>query len=145
MTGKKTETQREALLRLADAMADDVLKVSDAELLAEAAEDGEDPQALAAAMRRHFDQIESETGKARMAAARAALNAQQLRPEAISQLDPANARRRLQQALAQSPETARKLTLAARKGEDLSDDDVLAILEDLADLGILPPHDGKGG
>mgnify|MGYP007054664362 CR=1 FL=1 len=53
-------------------------------------------------------------------------------------------RARLQRALEQTPETAKRLTLAARKGEDLSDEDVLGMLEDLEELGIIPPESDEG-
>jgi hypothetical protein len=47
----------------------------------------------------------------------------------------------LARELRDAPETSTKLTLAARKGQDLSDADVFGMLEDLADLGLLPPTD----
>jgi hypothetical protein len=117
---------------------------SDSELLAEAIEDNEDPDRTAAAMRNLFDETESEAGKAKMAAARAALEEQRRRPAGVFRLDAATASRRLQKALADNPETARKLTLAARKGEKLSDNDVIGMLEDLEELGILLPGDEDG-
>jgi hypothetical protein len=141
----KKKADREALMRLADAMAENVLKASDKELFAEAAEDNEDLEEIAAAMRKLFDKTESEAGKAKMAAARATLDELKRRPVRVLHLDPAAARRRLEQALVDNPDTARKLTLAARKGEKLSDDDVIGIVEDLEEMGILPPveEDGK--
>ena len=42
---------------------------------------------------------------------------------------------------------AQKLTLAARKESEQSDDDLLSMIEDLRDLGVLPiddDSDGKG-
>jgi len=140
MSGKMT-SEREALLRLADALAEDVDRTSDADLLAEAAGDQIDIEKLAATMRGMFDQVEGEAGKARMAAARAAVDADRRRPAPVVRLDAAEARRRLAQLLADTPQVARKLTLAARKAEELSDHDVLAVLEDLQELGIIPLND----
>ena len=54
----------------------------------------------------------------------------------MTRLDLVVARRRLERLLAQDPETAQKLTLAARKGQSLSDDDVLGMLADLKELGF---------
>lgn len=142
MTGKPSE-EREALLRLADAMAEDALSASDADIAAEATEDGEDLHALATNMLALFERAESEAGKSRMAAARRELDEQRNAAPRVLRLDPAKARARLQRALEQSPETAKKLTLAARKGEDLSDEDVLGMLEDLEELGIIPPEGDK--
>jgi hypothetical protein len=143
MNGKQSE-EREALLRLADAMAEDAMTASDADIAAEAREDGEDLHAVAAKMLALFDRAESEAGKSRMAAARRELDAQRRSAPRVLRLDPATARARLQRALEQSPETAKKLTLAARKGEDISDEDVLAMLEDLEELGIIPPEGDEG-
>lgn len=142
MTGKQSE-EREALLRLADAMAEDALSASDADIAAEAREDGEELHTVTAKMLALFDRAESEAGKSRMAAARRALEAQRTTAPRVFRLDPARARARLQRALEQSPDTAKKLTLAARKGEDLSDEDVLGMLEDLEELGIIPPEDDQ--
>jgi hypothetical protein len=45
--------------------------------------------------------------------------------------------------LSSDPKTADKLTLAARKGEGLSDDDVYSMLEDFEDLGVRLPSDSQ--
>ena len=94
-------------------------------------------------MLRLFEETASEQGKARLAAARAAITAGRRRPAQRKRLDPAGARRRLQQAIAADPETAKKLTLAARKGEGLSDEDVYGMLEDFEELGVLPRSDAQ--
>ena len=133
MTGRKTD--RAALLRLADAFVEDILAASDEEILAEAREDRADPAATAARGRALFDTAMIAAGKNRLATAKAAL-AQQQKPATIIKLDPAEARRRLERVLRQDPDTARKLTLAARNGQGLSDNDVQGLLQDLADLGI---------
>jgi hypothetical protein len=140
MTGK---TRRDALRRLADELAEDILRATVAELRAEAAEDQEDPAKIAAAMRAIFERADTESRKSKLAAARAAIDADRQKPSTLLRLDPALARRRLAAALESDPETMRKLTLAARKGEKLSDEDVLAILEDLQELGIFPRSDDE--
>jgi hypothetical protein len=142
MTGNPKDAH-EALRRLADALTDDILNAPDKEVLEDAAELYGDPDKLAADMLRLFEQTASEQGKARLAAARAAIAADQRRPARAVRLDPAEARRRLQQLIAADPETARKLTLAARKGEGLSDDDVYSMLEDFEELGAIRPSDTR--
>jgi hypothetical protein len=142
---EKMTPEREALLRLADALAGDVDRASDSDLLAEAAGDQIDVEKLAATMRGLFEQIEGEAGKARMAAARAAVDADRRQPAPVVRLDAAEARRRLARLLADTPQVARKLTLAARKAEELSDEDVLAVLADLEELGIVPSPDNQDG
>ncbi len=132
---------REALRRLADALAEDVLGAPDSEILEDAAEIYGDTEKLAADMLKLFEQTVSEQGKERLASARAAVAADRRRPATVIRLDPAEARRRLLQLIAADPETARKLTVAARKGEGLSDDDVQSMLDDFAELGVFLPGD----
>jgi hypothetical protein len=43
------------------------------------------------------------------------------------------------------PGFAQKLTLAARKENEMSDTDVLGMLDDLRELGVLPEDGGNGG
>jgi hypothetical protein len=140
---EKMSPEREALLHLADALAENIDRTSDTDLLAEAAEDKADIQHLADAMRNLFDKVESEAGKAKMAAARAAVDADRRRgSESVVRLDPAVARRRLAEVIARSRGVEGRLTLAARKAEELSDDDVLAILENLEELGVISDEGG---
>ena len=140
MTGNPNDA-RDALRRLADALAEDVLKAPDEEVLRDASEIYGDIEKLAADMLRLFEETASEQGKARLAAARAAITAGRNRPVHRTRLGPAEARQRLQQAIAADPETARKLTMAARKGEGLSDEDVYGMLEDFEELGVIPRSD----
>jgi hypothetical protein len=141
-----TETgnsDREALDRLGDALVEDILGASDEAILAETKQDGEDPEAVAVDMRALFEKVVAARGKARMAAAKAAVAAHRQRSAAVIPLNPAAARRLLDRAMARDPETASKLTMAARKGKagELSDDEVRGLLEDFQELGALPPPD----
>jgi hypothetical protein len=136
---ERQNKQREAIDRLEDALVDDILAASDEDILAEAREDGTDPEAVAAAMQALFEQA---LGKVRLAAAKAAVAAERRRPAAdVIPLDPAAARRMLDRALARDPETASRLTMAARKarGAILSDEEVRGLLQDFQELGALPP------
>jgi hypothetical protein len=141
MTGNPKDA-RDALRRLADALAEDVLGAPDQRVLEDAAEIYGDIDKLAADMLRLFEQTASEQEKARLAAARTAIAADRRGPARQARLDPAEARR-LQQVIAADPETARKLTLAARKGEGPSDDDVYSMLEDFEELGVIPLTDAQ--
>jgi hypothetical protein len=133
MTSKPSD--QEALLRLAIALAEDVLSASDEEIVAEAVDDGIGVDSAADAGRAKFEEVVKASGRSRLAAAKAAVSAQ--RPSAkVIKLDPVSARQRLERFLARDPETARKVTLAARKGEGLSDSDVMGILQDLEELGV---------
>jgi hypothetical protein len=128
-----------ALERLTEQFVADVLKATDSELLAEAKEEGRDLAAEAIHGREILARALASAGRRKLAAARAALDARS-KPASHStqRLSPEQARTVLEKALRDAPETATKLTLAARKGQGLSDADVYGMLEDLADLGILP-------
>lgn len=142
MTGDPKDA-RDALRWLADALGEDILNAPDEQVLADAAEIYGDTDKLAVDMLRLFERTASEQGKAGLAAARGAIVAVGRRPARTARPDPAEARRRLQRLLSADPETARKLTLAARKGEGLSDEDVYNMLEDFEDLGVSPPPGSK--
>lgn len=134
------ESDRTAVLRLADAFVEDMLNASDEDIFAEAREDHADPAAAAAHARMLFERAVTHVGKSKLAAAKAALARRPL-SAIVTRLDPMEARRRLANVLTRDPDTARKLTLAARKGQGLSDNDVQGMLEDLAELGISPDDD----
>jgi hypothetical protein len=141
MTGPENK-QRQKLDHLEDALVEDVLAASDNSILAEARQDGADPEAVATATRALFEKAVAARGKARLAAAKAAVVAERRRPAAVIPLDPVAARRLLDRAIARDPETAKNLTMAARKGTDasaFSDEEVRGMLEDFQELGALPP------
>jgi hypothetical protein len=92
MTGDPKDA-RDALRRLADALAEDILNAPDEQVLADAAEIYGDTDKLAADMLRLFEQTASEQSKAKLVAARAAIAADRRRPARAARLDPAEARR----------------------------------------------------
>jgi hypothetical protein len=141
MTASK-DKDREALQRLDKALIEDILTTSDAEILAEAREAGDDPEAVAAEARALFEKTIIATKKARLVAAKAAAVADRSRPAIDLPSDPTEARRLLERVLARH----RNLTTAARKGGDatLSDEEVYGLLQDFRDLGIsLNDESGK--
>ena len=140
---RNNKKERDALLRLADLLAEDVLNTPDDEILAEFRADG-DPDQNAAAMRALFEKTVIAMNKQRLAAARAGVANRrraggQLSPDPV---DIAEARRLLHRVQASSAD--RPLTLAARKETELSDADVLSIVANLKELGVIPPDDSNG-
>jgi hypothetical protein len=116
---------------------------NDADLLKEEREAGNDPSALVNHARALYARASTLTAKRRLEAAKATLQAER-RPRgetSVQRLDPTVARARLNALLDQHPETKTKLTMAARKGEGLSDADVQSMLEDLEELGVHLPLD----
>ena len=142
MTGKP-KTERGALDRLAEALVEDVLNASDEDILAEFRETDGDPERHAADMRARFEKTLIVANKQRLAAAKAGAAAVQ-RPVRHPIVDIAKARARLR-AVLDAPDALRKLTLAARKESEMSDSDIVAMLDDLRELGVLPPEDDESG
>jgi hypothetical protein len=144
MTGTP-KTARAALDRLANALVEDILCASDEDILAEFQEDHGDPERHAAGMCALFERNLIAANKGRLEAARAGVAANR-RPTgaAASVADIANARARIR-AVLDAPGFPHKLTLAARKESELSDADILGMLDDLRELGVLPPEDNVGG
>lgn len=132
---------RDAMRRLENALIDDILNATDDEIAAEAAEEGIDLEAQATAMRSIFERARLESGKTRMAAAKAAAAAH--RSAALRGRVP-----RLQPGVfegraANDVGNARKLTMAARNGTEQSERDLKSVEEDLAELNALLEEEGK--
>jgi hypothetical protein len=136
--------RRDALAHLANILIEDVLAASDQEMLAEFAEENGDAKQNAEEMRALFEKSVLRTNKQRMRDARAGLAARrsEVRESKVVSLE--NVRGRFKRALAACPADI-KLTLAARNENELSDSDILGMLQDLEELGIVvPDDDGKG-
>jgi hypothetical protein len=136
---------RTALERLNNALVEDILAASDETILAEVRQDGQDPERISAVTRELFEKAVLHTNKLRLLSAQAAVAAARLlRSRAVVSTDPEMARRRLLHLLAQHPDAARTLTLAARKAgpAELSDEEVRGLLEDFEELGIADTDPG---
>ena len=142
MTGNH-DKKRQALDCLADAFVDDVLQASDEEILAEFAENHGDPVQNAADMRALFERTLLAANKQRLKAAQESMATSRRIAGSPSSpaIDIAQARQKLRRLLA-SGNIDQRLTLAARKEDELSDADVLGMLDDLEELGAMPPENG---
>ena len=139
MTGANKK-KREALSRLSDVLIEDILAATDQEILAEFLEAKGDPAKNAEAMRALFETSVLKANKDRLRAAQAGLAASRRSTVAPKIVSVENARERLRRVLASCPPDT-KLTLAARNENELSDADVIGILQDLEELGIEAPGD----
>ncbi len=140
MTGRN-DKEREALRRLADDLVEDILNLSDEEILAETREEGVDPERQAAEMQTLFQRAALRANKERLAMAKAAVvsNAGRALSGAPTRvIDIGEARHRLRRIMSSQP-----VTLAARNETEMTDSDVLSMLEDLRELGLLDPGDEK--
>lgn len=133
---------RKSIERLADMLVEDVLNTSDEDLLREFSEEGGDPEQFATEMRELFDTTVLRSNKQRMAAAKAGVAANRQKSRTAVKLHASDARRRLRTILS-NPNVPAGLTLAARNESELSDADVLGMLEDLKELGFPPEDDAN--
>ena len=133
-----------ALSRLANALVEDVLAAPDQEILAEFTETHGDPRKNSDAMRSLFEQSVLNARKARLRAAQAGVAASRSTLATRKVVSIEDARGKLRRVLASCPPQV-KLTLAARNEDELSDADVLGMLQDLEELGVVPPDDKSGG
>lgn len=136
MTGSNKSTDR-SIMGLAAMMTEDVFSASDEELILEFKGAGLDPAIHTARMLSMFEASILQANKKRMRAAKAgvvAANSHKVVP--LRRL--ADAREKLRLILCNQ---TLPLTIAARKEGELSDADVLGMLEDLKELGLLPEDD----
>ena len=140
----KGKKERAALDRLADFLVDDILSVSDEDVLAEFRETHGNPDLNAAEMRALFERSVLISNKKRLAAAKVGVveSRGSSIPSTTSPIDMEAARARLR-AVIDTSGLPQKITLAARKENELSDADILGMLEDLRELGILPTDDNS--
>lgn len=142
---ENNRNERATLNRLSDALVEDLLNTSDEEILNDFRASGGDLNILAKEMKGILDKSIISANKSRLAAARSGANSLRYQhSQASIPIDMASARARLK-AIINAPETAQQLTLAARKENELSDADILGMLEDLQELGSLPPDNKNGG
>lgn len=138
MTGRKSG-DREELDRLVDFLVEDALNASDEDVLAEARDEGVEPESDAARLRALFERTVLEANKRHLLAAKAAVQADKVATRRQGTVfDIQEARRRLQLILEQRS-SGLPITMAARKESELSDADVMSMVQDLEDLGLLPP------
>ncbi|MCA8907573.1 MAG: hypothetical protein KDA64_06745 [Rhodospirillaceae bacterium] len=134
MTGRKDNPGRPLDL-LTEFLVEDILNTPDEEILAEFEEAGGDPEAHAAEMRAFLEESILTSNKAKMAAAKAGVAAARRlgRPQMHGPINIDDARRRLR-LLSEAGNATPDLTLAARKETELSDADVLGLIEELEEL-----------
>lgn len=137
MTGRKSG-DREELDRLVDFLVEDALNASDEDILAEARDEGVEPESDAARLRALFERTVLEVNKRHLLAAKAAVQADKSASGRRGVVfDIQEARRRLQLILEQRS-SGLPITMAARKESELSDADVMSMVQDLEELGLLP-------
>ncbi|HEX3367847.1 hypothetical protein [Phenylobacterium sp.] len=137
MTRKPTEGPD--LFLLANALVDDLMALSDDDLLREVREDEGDPERLATEMREQLQARVVRENKARLVNARSALNiARAARAGAnVISLPLTQKQQILSKFAAADGRLRERLTMAARKGEGATEREIDDILKDLVDLGAI--------
>jgi len=139
----KQKNHVEMLTRLTDALVEDILNASDEDILKEAVEDYGDPNGEAAKVRALYEKTQVMMSKKRLLMAKSAVDQEKCLRRNIPHINPNEARGKLEAILRENPEASREFTLAARKGQELSDSDVVGMLEDLQELGLYHPEDDQ--
>ncbi len=134
MTNAK-QNEHADLTALTDMFVEDILAATNEEILSELGDTPERQQARISDSRAFLDSVVEQSGKSKLASAKEAVEADRQRPQKVISLSPAELRARFAEFVARDPELAEKMTLAARSGEELSDRDILGILQDLEELG----------
>jgi len=128
------------MLALADAMVEDILSMTEEELLAEAREDGVDLKANLARERELFGKAKVHAAKSQLRAAQAAVRDSKVSPTVV----PMSGRvvERYNNILKSGSSGSLPITLAARNGSEMSESDRQKLIEDMIELGIeLPKED----
>ena len=138
----KTITPGKELDNLDNSVVEDLLATSDSEFLEEIMASGIDPHIAADRIRKIVEQGHNLAAKSKWRAAKAAAASNQAASVRVRPLvDSARARQLLRELSANDPEFQKKVTLAARNEEDLSDEDILGIIDDLRELGVIRDED----
>lgn len=130
---------RPDLFHFADALVEDLMALSDDELLGEVRNGGTDPEALAIELREKIEARIAADNKARLAMARDRMIAARAARASFGLVSLPLARKQqiLGQFAANDGQLRQRLTMAARQGEGASEREVDDILRDLLDLGAI--------
>lgn len=134
MTNKRIFDDK--LVRLIDALVEEALSAPDDEILADFEQLGLSRTDIEAQALADLDEALARVGKAKLLAARAAVAVEPRRKHGQRPRSIPDARKRLARAFAPKETTRGRMTLAARLGQDMPDEDIEGLIEDAADLGI---------
>lgn len=125
------------LNQLIDEAVEDLMKLSDAELMAELAEEGVDPEAEAQSARNAIAVGIARAGRARLVAARTAVDRDRTARVVRAPVPVALRASILERFANDDPKLKSRLTMAARNGEGITEQEIDSILADLRELGVI--------
>jgi len=125
------------LNQLIDEAVEDLMKLSDAELMAELAEEGADSEAEARSARNAIAAGIARAGRARLVAARTAVDRDRTARVVRSPVPVALRASILERFANDDPKLKSRLTMAARNGEGITEQEMDSIFADLRELGVI--------
>ena len=128
-----TDNIKEQFDRLSDELIDDIINTPDSEILQEVKEDYGKSDYLANKFRNILEKSKIEVGKQKLQLAKEELRKKNNQNQIVIQ-DDTNAKERLLKYIKENPGKFDEITLAARNGNDISEEDAKGILEDLKEL-----------
>jgi hypothetical protein len=134
-------TGHEQLQRITDALDEDILNASPAELREALASEGLDEAKVIAEMDAALAEAKRSCGKLRLEQAKAAVATHGSEASNVSSIDRERVRSKLDAMRSGSGENVAGMMMAARKGKKLSDRDEEGTLDDLAQLEALENGD----
>ena len=143
MSGSDKPRPSDELERIEDALVESLLDAAGEDVRKEVAASGSDPDALIAKVDEAIASARSHSARERLERARAELSAWRTK-SGPSPLEREAARTRFERLRSGDFDPDAKMTMAARKGEGLSDSDVEGVVDDLAELDKLE-RDRDGG
>lgn len=130
---------RQKLLRIIGPLVDDIMSLSDDEVILEVRDEGRDPATVAASAAGEIASAIAAAGRARLAEARAHLDGVTAFRHGSGVVGKSLREKEqiLQSFAANDGPLRSRLTMAARSGEGLTEEEVDSILLDLIELGAL--------
>jgi hypothetical protein len=136
MSGSDKPRPSDELERIEDALAESLLDATGEDVREEVAASGDDPDALIAKVDAAIASARADSARARLERARAELSAWRAK-SGPSPLEREAARTRFERMRSGHFDSDAKTTMAARKGQGLSDTDVEGVVNDMAELDRL--------
>lgn len=124
---------KDKLERLKEELIENIINTPDSEILNEVKEDYGDSTFIANKVREIMKNSQIKVGKSRLEFAKEELKKLDNKSPKIT-IDTNNAKEKLAKLLNENPDLDENLLLAARSGEELSENDAKTILEDIEEL-----------
>jgi len=137
-------TASEELDRIEEALVESLLNATGNDVRQEILDSNGDPEALIAAVGAAITSARAALARQRLERARAELTAWRAKGNAASGSEREAARTRFGRLRSGLDDPGAKITMAARKGEGLSDNDLEGLIDDMAELQRLERDESDG-